>query len=94
MQDIATLGVVNVRYCGYIAVVKVEVRENIKVGPPSQSLELLDQPDGGACALNINRLVHTSAEYKKFTTYPDHVFRILEVFAFHANINGDITFRL
>lgn len=55
-HDIATLGVVNVRYCGYIAVVKVEVRENIKVGPPSQSLELLDQPDGGACALNINSL--------------------------------------
>lgn len=66
MQDIATLGVINVRYCGYIAVVKVEVRENIKAGPPSQSLQLLDQPDGGACALNISRFIHTSAEHKIF----------------------------
>lgn len=57
MQDISTLGVVNVRYCGYIAVVKVVVSANIKLGPPSENPELLDQPDGGACALNINRLV-------------------------------------
>ena len=54
-QDIATLGVVNVRYCGYTAVVKVEVREDDKKHPPLPYIELLDQPDGGACALNINR---------------------------------------
>lgn len=55
MQDVATLGVVNVRYCGYIAVVKVEDIETKKVSSQSQSMELLDQPEGGANALNINR---------------------------------------
>ncbi|KAK7832601.1 protein tss [Quercus suber] len=45
-HDIATLGVINLRYCGYIATVKVEQRENVKGSNPSQSIELLDQPDG------------------------------------------------
>lgn len=54
-QDIATLGVVNVRYCGYTAVVKVEARKDDKKVSPLPYIELLDQPDGGACALNINR---------------------------------------
>ncbi|CAL9007462.1 unnamed protein product [Prunus brigantina] len=55
-HDVNTLGVVNVRYCGYIAVVKVEGKETKKVSSPSQSIELLDQPEGGANALNINSL--------------------------------------
>ncbi|XP_057980549.1 protein REDUCED CHLOROPLAST COVERAGE 1 isoform X4 [Malania oleifera] len=55
-KDTATLGIVNVRYCGYIAVVKVEGRENCKVDPSFQSTELLSQPEGGANALNINSL--------------------------------------
>jgi protein TIF31 len=55
VQDIATLGVINLRYCGYIVIVKVEQRENEKAINPSQSIELLDQPEGGANALNINR---------------------------------------
>lgn len=59
VQDIATLGVVNVRYCGYTAVVKVARRENDKARNPSQSIELLDQPEGGANALNINRYLFT-----------------------------------
>lgn len=54
MQDVATLGVVNVRYCGYVAVVKVQERENTKVSPLFQSIEL-EQHEGGANALNINR---------------------------------------
>lgn len=54
MQDVSTLGVVNVRYCGYIAVVKVEGKDE-KVSSPSQGSELLDQPEGGANALNIGR---------------------------------------
>ena len=45
------------RYCGYIAAVKVEGRENVEMGTPSQSPELLDQPEGGANALNINRFL-------------------------------------
>ncbi|KAJ4956545.1 hypothetical protein NE237_013328 [Protea cynaroides] len=53
-HDIATLGVVNVRYCGYIAVVKVDNIEISEVGP-FQSIEI-DQPEGGANALNINSL--------------------------------------
>ncbi|XP_052193006.1 protein REDUCED CHLOROPLAST COVERAGE 1 [Diospyros lotus] len=55
-QDVATLGVVNVRYCGYIAVVKVEGRLNIETATPLQNLEFLNQPEGGANALNINSL--------------------------------------
>ncbi|KAL5719169.1 hypothetical protein ACHQM5_011986 [Ranunculus cassubicifolius] len=55
-HDTTTLGVVNVRYCGYIAIVKVRQETN-NVGPPLQSkLEMIDQPDGGANALNINSL--------------------------------------
>ncbi|KAL6963106.1 hypothetical protein U1Q18_038074 [Sarracenia purpurea var. burkii] len=55
-QDIATLGFVNVRYCGYIAVVKVERSNGIEMYTPLQSPELLDQPEGGSNALNINSL--------------------------------------
>jgi len=55
MQDITTLGVVVVRYCGYVVAVKVEGGENENVNSSSyQSIELFDQPDGGANALNIN----------------------------------------
>lgn len=55
MQDVATLGVVNVRHCGYIATVKVHGEEIVNKSPKLQSLDLPDQPDGGANALNINR---------------------------------------
>ncbi|KAK4266996.1 hypothetical protein QN277_023845 [Acacia crassicarpa] len=54
-HDITTLSVINVRYCGYIVVVKVEGRESGIVNS-SQRIELLDQPEGGANALNINSL--------------------------------------
>ncbi|XP_039062635.1 protein TSS-like isoform X2 [Hibiscus syriacus] len=54
-HDISTLGVVNVRYCGYIAIVKVEGRQKEKSSLPSPSIEL-EQPEGGANALNINSL--------------------------------------
>ncbi|XP_050237730.1 protein REDUCED CHLOROPLAST COVERAGE 1 [Mercurialis annua] len=54
-HDIATLGIVNVRYCGYIAVVKVEGREEKIISHQSQNIEL-EQPEGGANALNINSL--------------------------------------
>lgn len=58
LQDIATLGVVNVRYCGYIACVKVQGIDSASAKTPLQSQELLDQPDGGANALNIDRFAH------------------------------------
>ncbi|KAL3743638.1 hypothetical protein ACJRO7_018843 [Eucalyptus globulus] len=54
-HDTSTLGIVNVRYSGYIAVVKVEGQESEKVLVPT-AIELLDQPEGGANALNINSL--------------------------------------
>ncbi|CBI31070.3 unnamed protein product, partial [Vitis vinifera] len=56
-HDFATLGVVNVRYCGYIVVVKLEGKESSKMDTHFQSIELLDQPEGGANALNINRFL-------------------------------------
>ncbi|XP_061372875.1 protein REDUCED CHLOROPLAST COVERAGE 1-like [Gastrolobium bilobum] len=68
-HDITTLGVINVRYCGYVVVVKVESGENENVNSPSyQSTELLDQPEGGANALNINslRLLLNSTQSEKY----------------------------
>ncbi|CBI35864.3 unnamed protein product, partial [Vitis vinifera] len=56
-HDFATLGVVNVRYCGYIAVVKLEDKESSKMDTHFQSIELLDQLEGGANALNVNRFL-------------------------------------
>ncbi|XP_042461981.1 protein TSS-like [Zingiber officinale] len=67
-HDIATLGVVTVHYCGYIAVVKVNYNEESEVNLPFQGVEIKDQPNGGANALNINSLrmllhkSHTSRE--------------------------------
>ncbi|RDY14370.1 Protein TSS [Mucuna pruriens] len=56
-HDITTLGVINVRYCGYVVVVKVEGGVNESVDSPSQqNIELFDQLEGGANALNINSL--------------------------------------
>lgn len=55
MQDVTALGVVNVRYCGYIAVVKVNHHEKSKANFPLQFIDIKDQPEGGAHALNINR---------------------------------------
>ncbi|KAH6789298.1 Tetratricopeptide repeat superfamily protein [Perilla frutescens var. frutescens] len=73
-HDIATLGVVNVRYCGYIACVKVQGIDKASAETPFQSQELLDQPDGGANALNINSLrllLHENAtiEQNKLTAH-------------------------
>ncbi|XP_047335433.1 protein REDUCED CHLOROPLAST COVERAGE 1-like [Impatiens glandulifera] len=55
-HDLATLGFLNVRYCGYIAVVKVEGRDIVEVDSPLHSYEPVDQLEGGAHALNINSL--------------------------------------
>ncbi|KZV15077.1 clustered mitochondria protein [Dorcoceras hygrometricum] len=55
-HDISTLEVVNIKFCGYIVRVKVQGIDSVDVNPNSQSLDFLDQPDGGANALNINSL--------------------------------------
>ncbi|CAN8295947.1 unnamed protein product [Cochlearia groenlandica] len=54
-HDVATLGTISLKYCGYISVVKIE-KENENLIPPSQIVNLLEQPEGGANALNINSL--------------------------------------
>lgn len=53
-QDISSLGTVTLRYCGYTATVRVVgvVKNNIE----HHDIEINDQPDGGANALNVYRL--------------------------------------
>lgn len=54
LQDNSTLGVVIVRHCGYTAIVKVS--GDVKKGSNSiQDIDIEDQQDGGANALNVNR---------------------------------------
>lgn len=57
LQDTSTLGVVVVRHCGYTAVVKVAAEVNWNGKPIPQDIDIEDQPDGGANALNVNRSV-------------------------------------
>lgn len=47
------MGVVNVKHCGYIATVKVVGK--IKGNCEGKDIDIEDQPDGGANALNVNR---------------------------------------
>ncbi|KAF8389259.1 hypothetical protein HHK36_025952 [Tetracentron sinense] len=56
LQDTASLGVVVVRHCGYTAIVKVPVEVNWERTPVPQDIDIEDQPDGGANALNVNSL--------------------------------------
>ncbi|EPS62982.1 hypothetical protein M569_11806, partial [Genlisea aurea] len=63
-HDISTLGVVTMRYCGYIATVKVKGIDNASPLTPSESQVLIEQSDGGANALNVNslrQLLHESS---------------------------------
>ncbi|XVF74771.1 hypothetical protein PTKIN_Ptkin13bG0138400 [Pterospermum kingtungense] len=55
VHDISSLGTAIVRHCGYVAIVKVvgDVKKEMSGG---QDIEIDDQPDGGANALNINSL--------------------------------------
>ncbi|KAL0354827.1 UNVERIFIED_CONTAM: protein TSS [Sesamum radiatum] len=53
VHDTSSLGVVVVRHCGYTATVKV-VGEVKKGKSLLQDIDIEDQPDGGANALNIN----------------------------------------
>lgn len=49
-----------VRHCGFTAVVKVLSEENWVGKPVPQDIEIEDQPEGGANALNVNRSVYVS----------------------------------
>uniref|UniRef100_A0A0D9WY61 Clu domain-containing protein n=1 Tax=Leersia perrieri TaxID=77586 RepID=A0A0D9WY61_9ORYZ len=55
-HDVESLGIVNLRYCGYVAVAKVNNIEKTKVNSSIKPIDITDQPDGGAHALNINSL--------------------------------------
>ncbi|XP_040381956.1 protein TSS [Oryza brachyantha] len=55
-HDVESLGIVNLRYCGYVAVVKVNNIEKAKVNSSIKPIDITDQPEGGAHALNINSL--------------------------------------
>ncbi|KAL5758379.1 hypothetical protein ACOSP7_020990 [Xanthoceras sorbifolium] len=54
VHDTSSLGIVIVRHCGYTAIIKVV--GNVKKGKCAQDIEIEDQLDGGANALNINSL--------------------------------------
>lgn len=47
-----------VRHCGYTAVVKVSAEVNWEGNPIPQDIDIEDQPDGGANAMNVNRSVN------------------------------------
>ncbi|XVF24750.1 hypothetical protein REPUB_Repub13aG0153900 [Reevesia pubescens] len=55
VHDTSSLGTVIVGHCGYTAIVKV-VGDVKKKKSGAQDIEIDDQPDGGANALNINSL--------------------------------------
>lgn len=56
LQDTSSLSCVVVRHGGYTAIVKVV--GDVKRGKSlAQDVEIEDQPDGGANALNINRFI-------------------------------------
>lgn len=44
-----------VRHCGFTAVVKVSNDVNLEGKPVPKDIEIEDQPEGGANALNVNR---------------------------------------
>ena len=63
VQDFTTLGVINARYCGYIAVVEVKHFDKSKLDLSLRPTDIADQPDGGANALNINRYLLVNAHH-------------------------------
>nr|XP_027106972.1 protein TSS-like isoform X1 [Coffea arabica] len=56
VHDTSTLGVVVVKHCGYTAIVKVVAETNQNDSLVSQDIDIEDQPEGGANALNVNSL--------------------------------------
>ncbi|XP_024978945.1 protein TSS-like [Cynara cardunculus var. scolymus] len=64
VHDTSTLGIVVVRHCGYTAVVKVETEVKWDGKPILEDIDIEDQPEGGANALNVNSLrilLHTTS---------------------------------
>lgn len=55
------MGVVIIRHSGYTAVVKVSAEVNWDGHPIPQDIDIEDQSEGGANALNVNRSANTLA---------------------------------
>ncbi|KAL0754447.1 hypothetical protein Bca101_092115 [Brassica carinata] len=56
VHDTSTLGVAVVRHCGFTAIVKVAAEYNLDGGRIPQDIDIEDQSEGGANALNVNSL--------------------------------------
>ncbi|KAJ4880458.1 Tetratricopeptide repeat (TPR)-like superfamily protein [Raphanus sativus] len=56
VHDTSTLGVVVVRHCGFTAIVKVSAEYPMEGGQIPHDIDIEDQSDGGANALNVNSL--------------------------------------
>ncbi|CAH8314549.1 unnamed protein product [Eruca vesicaria subsp. sativa] len=56
VHDTSTLGVVVVRQCGFTAIVKVAAEYSLEGGQIPEDIDIEDQSDGGANALNVNSL--------------------------------------
>ncbi|RDX93896.1 Protein TSS, partial [Mucuna pruriens] len=56
VHDTPTLGAVLIRHCGYTAVVKVSAERDLEESPNSLEIDIEEQPEGGANALNVNSL--------------------------------------
>ncbi|KAK7327766.1 hypothetical protein VNO77_21857 [Canavalia gladiata] len=56
VHDTPTLGAVLIRHCGYTAVVKVSAENDLEENPNSLDIDIEEQPEGGANALNVNSL--------------------------------------
>ncbi|XP_028776798.1 protein TSS [Neltuma alba] len=56
VHDTPTLGLVIVRHCGYTAVVNVSTKIDWEGSPIPVDIDIEDQPEGGANALNVNSL--------------------------------------
>ncbi|KAK7304132.1 hypothetical protein RJT34_15200 [Clitoria ternatea] len=56
VHDTPTLGAVLIRHCGYTAVVKVSAESDLEGSPNSLEIDIEEQPEGGANALNVNSL--------------------------------------
>ncbi|XXG90000.1 hypothetical protein AAC387_Pa12g1870 [Persea americana] len=86
-HDVSTLGIINVRYCGYVAVVKVDYDKKSE-RPLPQNVDINDQTEGGANALNINSLrmlLHRKRSSEQSRTLPhSHNSECEELDAAHA----------
>lgn len=57
MQDTQTLGMVIVRHRGYTALVEAAGVGSLEVSGLPTDIDIEEQPEGGANALNVNRSV-------------------------------------